>query len=929
MCVRKNVVGRLESIAIISLYASISLNIQTISASKKELQDAILSGNEFKYITTELITTYTQQENELVRYLDNNETYLVGNPSTPSFVSTVDYENSLFRTKWLGKGYRSKIPDNQQRFYGYLFQSGLLKFNEHNFPISRLYAKEDIFKKITREFHIYSDDLKEHLTNQDGNLYLTIARRDIQEVTYQNEYESGPIKYYAFTYTYKIRPLLNKLNQYFNKTEQLYLGKTKLFQDPDDGIWKIVSHEIEDNGEYTLFDNLSSRDLNSELKTREKLAVDSNQVEREEHYKSMKYYVFEFGGGQRDSSYDFEYYLGLFTPDDYIKISSLTKFSKQIRIKGYNMSMHGVFDYKKYKKLSSNVKPGNDFNSVKDRYILDLIDWHYGKTTRTGFHLTSSSPISYDLKWLNSKEREIFYAENYFFEYRESNASRTDGNKFKIEVWCSEQKKLIDLPSCDERFSTQFVNKIDSENKIGHYPQASQVATTNFHGNAIEISVDTIEIKSNSVEVNLIFKNLKNKNGVLLLGTGKESKHRSKFDRPYLIDDDGNYYSPNSPLLKGDIENYFYNDNAYGASASNKYKIPPNKITKGAFVFQKFQDGSSSADIVIPMLNGWQREIRFENLQLENLSANLQKEQQQESLKNVTNIKENGESNKQEIISKVKKKPALCDSKSKSSSINFNFVKQTDKSNFVDTIGIIAGEFLVLTDESLELGLENSELELLDKYLLVSIGDIEKGETIHQEKINGVFIYEPPEDLSKIGIIIGGVTGQMERDWADAQKISLEIGQCKNFNLVASEQFISRINTVKKDQNKQKQDKQEKAEEERKRKQVEIEAKLAEEQARQQATSKFAQYIGPIRTKVTNAWIRPGSYKSGTRAKILVRVSPQGDVLTAKIQDGSGDPIFDRSAINAIYKASPLPMPDDQRLYPHYDEFIFKFDPPG
>jgi len=128
---------------------------------------------------------------------------------------------------------------------------------------------------------------------------------------------------------------------------------------------------------------------------------------------------------------------------------------------------------------------------------------------------------------------------------------------------------------------------------------------------------------------------------------------------------------------------------------------------------------------------------------------------------------------------------------------------------------------------------------------------------------------------------------------------------------------------------KREEDKRKKEEAEKKKKQAELEAALAQEQARSQAAALFSRYTGPIKAKVTNSWVRPGNLRPGARAKVLVRVSPQGDVLTARIQQGSGDPIFDRSVINAVYKASPLPIPNDPRLYPHYRDFVFNFDPPG
>ena len=134
-------------------------------------------------------------------------------------------------------------------------------------------------------------------------------------------------------------------------------------------------------------------------------------------------------------------------------------------------------------------------------------------------------------------------------------------------------------------------------------------------------------------------------------------------------------------------------------------------------------------------------------------------------------------------------------------------------------------------------------------------------------------------------------------------------------------------------QKKREEEKLKKEQAEKKRKEKELADSLAAEQAqaqaRNQAAALFSQYIGPIRNKVTNSWIRPGTVRPGAQAKVLVRVSPQGDVLTVKVQRASGDPIFDRSVINAVYKASPLPIPDDARLYPHYRDFVFNFDPPG
>ena len=58
-----------------------------------------------------------------------------------------------------------------------------------------------------------------------------------------------------------------------------------------------------------------------------------------------------------------------------------------------------------------------------------------------------------------------------------------------------------------------------------------------------------------------------------------------------------------------------------------------------------------------------------------------------------------------------------------------------------------------------------------------------------------------------------------------------------------------------------------------------------------------------------------------------VRVDPQGKVLSAKVIRSSGNQVFDRSAEKAVYRASPLPLPQEQELYQQFQELRFNFNP--
>lgn len=93
----------------------------------------------------------------------------------------------------------------------------------------------------------------------------------------------------------------------------------------------------------------------------------------------------------------------------------------------------------------------------------------------------------------------------------------------------------------------------------------------------------------------------------------------------------------------------------------------------------------------------------------------------------------------------------------------------------------------------------------------------------------------------------------------------------------------------------------------------------AAERARQQAAAEAAaaeaarnefelvqSATGLIQQLVQEHWSRPPSARNGMRAVIQIRMLPTGELLDATITQSSGDPAFDRSAENAVYRAAPF-----------------------
>ncbi|HEX9626789.1 MAG TPA: cell envelope integrity protein TolA [Acidiferrobacterales bacterium] len=105
----------------------------------------------------------------------------------------------------------------------------------------------------------------------------------------------------------------------------------------------------------------------------------------------------------------------------------------------------------------------------------------------------------------------------------------------------------------------------------------------------------------------------------------------------------------------------------------------------------------------------------------------------------------------------------------------------------------------------------------------------------------------------------------------------------------------------------------------------------AEEQelAQARAQTEIARYEALIRQKVERNWARPPGAPQGMECRVRVRLVASGEVLQATVVQSSGNAAFDRSVENAVYKASPLPIPDDKTLFDYFRELEFKFRPEG
>ena len=175
---------------------------------------------------------------------------------------------------------------------------------------------------------------------------------------------------------------------------------------------------------------------------------------------------------------------------------------------------------------------------------------------------------------------------------------------------------------------------------------------------------------------------------------------------------------------------------------------------------------------------------------------------------------------------------------------------------------------------------------------------------------------------------------------ADLKKKQLQ--EKKKANELATKRKLEeqRIAKLRKEQDRKKRELQQREAENRRQQELaekkkrEREAKLREQLEAEVERRRIAQavndarsrYIPIIQQKVDRNWTRPAGMK-GLNAGVRVRLTPNGEVISATVVRSSGNPIFDRSVENAILKASPLPIPSERGVNEQFRDIQFNFDP--
>lgn len=86
-------------------------------------------------------------------------------------------------------------------------------------------------------------------------------------------------------------------------------------------------------------------------------------------------------------------------------------------------------------------------------------------------------------------------------------------------------------------------------------------------------------------------------------------------------------------------------------------------------------------------------------------------------------------------------------------------------------------------------------------------------------------------------------------------------------------------------------------------------------------------YKALILQAISRKWLVPSGVNRNLSSELLIRLAPGGAVLDVRVTRSSGDVALDRSARDAVFKASPLPVPEDKDDFESFRQFALKVKP--
>ena len=172
---------------------------------------------------------------------------------------------------------------------------------------------------------------------------------------------------------------------------------------------------------------------------------------------------------------------------------------------------------------------------------------------------------------------------------------------------------------------------------------------------------------------------------------------------------------------------------------------------------------------------------------------------------------------------------------------------------------------------------------------------------------------------------------------SEQQQAQKDLAKLKSQQQTQQKQLSSLQNQQKAAQNKlaelKKADAAKEAQEQQYKAALALQKQIADKQAaiaqqRSQAIEGVVnKYKGLIVEAISQNWLVPPGTNPNTTCQLYIELVAGGKVSSVKVTKSSGNSLLDRSAVAAVYKASPLPVPDDAQAFADFKQFSLTVKP--
>lgn len=115
---------------------------------------------------------------------------------------------------------------------------------------------------------------------------------------------------------------------------------------------------------------------------------------------------------------------------------------------------------------------------------------------------------------------------------------------------------------------------------------------------------------------------------------------------------------------------------------------------------------------------------------------------------------------------------------------------------------------------------------------------------------------------------------------------------------------------------------------ERRQREQALAQQLQAEAAAAEAAKTAATHIDMIRAQIESAWRYPPAVQKNQQVSVRLTLVPTGEVVQVEVVESSGNRALDRSVEQAVKRASPLPVPQDIRVFEQqFRSFTMNFRP--